>query len=295
MEPQPSHPPLIVIVGETASGKSALAIELARQYNGEVIAADSRTIYKGMDIGTAKPTVAEQALVPHHLIGITTPDQAFTAAEYKAAAVNAIAAVAKRGKLPILVGGTGLYIDAVLYNFSFASKSDHVARARLQALSVNELQQKLQKQGIPLPLNARNPRHLIRMLETGGATGRRSDIRANTLVMGVKSEREQSKQRIHQRVEAMFLAGLEEEVRGLVRQYGWDCTTLQTIGYQEFRPYFNRLATLESVKAEIEKNTNQYAKRQRTWFKRNKSIHWLNKREEAVDLVTTFLNKSSIA
>lgn len=295
MEPQSDQPPVIVIVGETASGKSALALELAQRFNGEIIAADSRTIYRGMDIGTAKPSRDERAIMPHHLINIVDPDQSFTAADYKEAALAVIEQVTGRQKIPFLVGGTGLYIDAVLYNFSFATQPDLKERVRLESLSVKQLQYELQERGIPLPANEKNPRHLIRQLETEGKMGHRETLRSNTLIIGIEQDREQSQRRIEERVAAMFASGLEEEVRQLVARYGWDCAVLQTIGYQEFKPYFEGLATLAEVQAEIEKNTIRYAKRQRTWFKRNKSIHWLNKREEAVDLVTTFLNKSSIA
>lgn len=291
MESQSDKPPLIVIVGASGSGKSALALELAERFNGEIIAADSRTVYAGMDIGTAKPSVADQARVPHHLIDIVTPDIPFTAVDFKLAAQAAIDAITQRGKLPIMVGGTGLYIDALLYDFSFAVKADEHERVRLQSLDVAALQTALQEQGIPLPINDKNPRHLIRQLETGGTPRQPLRLRDATLVMGLGPDRETLKQRVHERLDRMFASGLETEVRGLVARYGWEYPALQTIGYQEFQSYVAGLASLEETRQTIEKNTLQYTKRQGTWFRRNKSIHWLSKREDAVDLITSFLNK----
>jgi len=291
MGSQPDQPPLIVIVGETGSGKSALALDLAKHFDGQIIAADSRTVYSGMDIGTAKPSPAERDRVAHYLVDIISPDVVFTAADFKRLAVLSIETIAKQGKLAFLVGGSGLYIDAVLYDFSFADKPNAKERQRLQELSIEELQAELEARGIPLPTNVKNPRHLIRQLETGGMPAAERILRPNTLVLGLQLSSDELKVRIHQRVQAMFAAGLEQEVHALVGQYGWDCAVLQTIGYQEFQAYFSGEMSLTEVQVRIEKNTIQYAKRQRTWFKRNKSIHWLDKREEAVDLITAFLNK----
>ncbi len=291
MESKSDQPPLIVIVGETASGKSALAISLARRFNGEIIAADSRTLYRGMDIGTAKPTAAQQALVPHHLIDVTTPDKPLTAAEFKMLAMHAIQAVWARGKVPFLVGGTGLYIDAIVYDFSFANKGDNAPRHEWQKLTVNELQDELRRQHIALPTNAKNPRHLIRQLETGGLPQQARIMRQNTLIIGQIIERTELESRIAARVESMFAQGLPHEVDVLVQKYGWSLPSLRSIGYQEFEDFDPASGTEEELKKGIIKNTRQYAKRQRTWFGRNKSIHWLRTEEEAVDLITTFLNK----
>jgi tRNA dimethylallyltransferase len=291
MEPQPDQSPLIAIVGPTASGKSSVALELAQACNGEIIAADSRTVYRGMDIGTAKPSRQDRELVRHHLIDILDPDQRFTAADFKQRALAAIEDISSRGKLPILVGGTGLYIDAVVFDFSFAAPPNLEERQRLQALSIVELQTELRARGIPLPANDRNPRHLVRQLEMGGATAQDRELRGHTLILGTQLDKVDLDVRIRHRVQAMLTAGLETEVRRLVDAYGWQCAVLQTIGYQEWRPYFDGDATVQEVGEAIVRNTIQYAKRQRTWFKRNKSVHWLNKEEKFVDLVTTFLNK----
>jgi len=291
MESQSGQSPLIVIVGETASGKSALALELAQQCNGEIIAADSRTVYKGMDIGTAKPSPDEQRLVPHHLLDVATPDQRFTVADFKRLAQGAIIEVSKRGRIPFLVGGSGLYIDAILYDFTFKGEADMQQRQRLQALSVEELQQELKTQGVPLPENRRNPRHLIRALETGGMPAVRTALRPNTLVIGLEIDRQRLKSKLEQRVDAMVDQGFLEEVGSISEQYGWDLAALQAPGYKAFRAYLAGELTLSEAKAAFVRNDFQLAKRQRTWFKRNKDINWISRKEEAVDLITTFLNK----
>lgn len=281
----------MVIVGPTCSGKSALAMHVAEKFNGEIIAADSRTIYQGMDIGTAKPDSADRGRVPHHLIDIVESDDSFTAADFKARAVVAMAEIHRRGKLPIMVGGTGLYIDSVIYDFTFRPPGDASERKRLEALSVEALQKLSEERGITLPVNAQNPRHLIRQLETGGVAASRREIRANTLVIGLTTSRERLEERITHRVDAMLAKGLVSEVDSLARCYSWDCPALQTIGYQEVRSYITGVIDLQTARAAIIRNTLAYAKRQRTWFKRNKSIHWCTQQVEVEDLITTFLSK----
>lgn len=291
MESESNIPPLIVIVGETASGKTSLSLQLAQRFSGEIIAADSRTVYAGMDIGTAKPTTAEQTQVPHHLLNITTPAEPITVAQYKKLAQAKVSEVQGRGKIPFMVGGTGLYIDAVLFDFTFRSPPDPEQRRALQELSTEELQAHLRKAGISLPTNERNPRHLMRQIETKGKVAASSKLRPNTLVLGLDIEREVLKKRIEERTEHMFAAGLEQEVRRLSEVYGWQIPAMQTIGYQEFRAYFAEERTLEEVKQEVVHNTIRYAKRQRSWFRRNSSIHYICNVDEAVDLITTILNK----
>lgn len=283
--------PLLVIVGETASGKSALAIELAKKFNGEIIAADSRTVYRGMDIGTAKPSKAEQANIPHHLLDIVSPAEKFSAADFKRLANKAIEDISNRGKLPILAGGTGLYIDAVIFDFQFRPAGSPALREELSKFSVEKLQERLKEQGIPLPENKQNPRHLIRTLETKGELTKRKPLRKDTLVIGLKIDREMLKQRIRQRVDAMVAAGFVDEVRRLGEAYGWDSEALQTPGYKAFRGYITGELSLDQAKEQFITYDLQLAKHQRTWFKRNESIHWVEKQSEVVDLITTFLNK----
>ncbi|HJQ08528.1 MAG TPA: tRNA (adenosine(37)-N6)-dimethylallyltransferase MiaA [Candidatus Saccharimonadales bacterium] len=291
MESGADNSPLVVIVGQTASGKTALAIELATRFNGEVVAADSRTVYRGMDIGTAKPTLEERALVPHHLIDIIEPNEPFTVADFKHLADKAIKDIVSRGKLPLLVGGSGLYVDAVIYNFQFRTPSDLTKRAYLQTLSVQELQNLLQTRDLPLPHNASNPRHLIRAIETKGAPSLRHALRPGILLMGLAPEKEELTRRIMRRVDGMFAQGLIDEARRLNKKYSWDLPALQTPGYKTFRRYLAGEAPLDGAREECIRSHIQYAKRQKTWFKRDKNIIWISKSEEAVDLVTTLLNK----
>ena len=286
--------PLLVIVGETASGKSALALKLAQQFDGEIICADSRTVRRGVDIGTAKPTVAERALVPHHLLDVVGPAKDFTAAVFQRLAKQAIAEIANRGKLPIMVGGTGLYIDGVLYDYGFLPTGDSGQREALNAMSLPELLAKIDDLGIdPDDVDQRNKRRLIRLIETNGAQPSKRELRPNTLIIGLRPDREVLKQKIIDRVDAMLAAGLEQEVRRLSDQYGWDCEALKGVGYAQWRGYFEGSQTLFETRQKIIKATLDLAKRQRTWFKRNYSVQWFStpvKRPNVVEIVTTFLN-----
>lgn len=290
MATRADNPPVIAIVGETASGKTSLALALAQQFNGEIIAADSRTVYKGMDIGTAKPTKEEQALVPHHLLDVVTPDQHFTVAEFQRLAEQAITDIAARGRVPFLVGGSGLYVDAVMYGFSLRSPADPSVREALQKKTIEELQEMIIEQGIPMPENVRNPRHLVRALETRGELPSRSALRPNGLILGLQADREALKANITARVDAMIEAGFLDEIRKLVARYGWDAPGLQAPGYKAFRPYFEGMVSLDEAKAQFVQNDLQLAKRQRTWFKRNSDIKYLSKKADFVALITTHLN-----
>lgn len=283
--------PLVVIVGETASGKSALALLLAERFNGEIIAADSRTVYKGMDIGTAKPSQSERAKIPHHLLDVVSPNERFSVADFKQLADQAIDDITTRGKLPILVGGTGLYVDAVIFDFQFRPVGDKKLREELLNLSVEQLQQQLLMQGIKLPENKRNPRHLIRALETNGVTPTQSPLRSNTVLIGLRLDLETLKQRVTQRVEQMIAAGFIDEAQQLGKRYGWDNEALQAPGYKAVHRYVAGEISLDEMKEQFVKNDLALAKRQRTWFKRNESIHWISEQSEAVDFITTFLNK----
>ena len=290
--------PLIVIVGETASGKSAFAIELALRLNGEIICADSWTVRRAVTIGTAKPTPAQQALVAHHLIDIVEPCEDFTAAVFKRLANQKIAEISARGKLPIMVGGTGLYIDGVLFDFNFLPAGDRGEREVLNVLSNAELLKLIKERALELgDIDIRNKRRLIRLLETNGALQERSPLRANTLILGIQTDREALEGRITERTDAMLRDGLEQEVDNLQKKYGWQCEALKGVGYSQWHDYFLGTKTeisLADTRQKIIKATLDLAKRQRTWFKRNKSIHWLItpvKTTQAVDLATTYLSK----
>lgn len=285
--------PLIAIVGETASGKSALALHIAEQFNGELICADSWTVYRGFDVGTAKPSLNERAQVPHHLLDVADPIEGFSAAVFQRLAKTAIAEIAARGKRPILVGGTGLYVDSILYDYSFLPKSDPAGRAKLEALSLDELLVRIQERGLNTDgIDLRNKRRVIRLIENGGERPTKRSIRNNTLVIGVKVERDALQGRITARVDAMLANGLEAEVKRLAQKYGWGAEAMKGIGYREWQSYFAGTQTLEATRIKIIKSTMDLAKKQRTWFKRNNSIQWVSDRSNAVDLITTFLNKT---
>ncbi|HET7638621.1 MAG TPA: tRNA dimethylallyltransferase, partial [Ktedonobacteraceae bacterium] len=227
---------------------------------------------------------------PHHLVDISTPDRPITAAEYQELARAAITEIRGRGKVPLLVGGTGLYVDAVVFNYSFTAAAASAEREQLSQLDVAELQRQLQERSIALPQNAQNKRHLVRQLERSGQSGTRTHLQPGTLLLGLQLTTATMQERIRTRVKAMMEAGLELEVRDLVGQYGWNKVLSQTIGYQEFMPYFRGEASIEDVEADIARNSLRYAKRQRTWFRRNRQIIFLEDVADADDLVTTFLN-----
>lgn len=344
--------PLVVIVGETASGKSALALELAQQFDGELICADSWTVYKDFDIGTAKPSELERATVPHHLLDVADANAGFNAVEFQRLAVAAINDIVSRGKLPILVGGTGLYIDSVIYQYAFLAAPPKGMREELNELTLDELFEKAEKQGLSMQgIDTRNKRRVIRLIESEGKLPSRKPLRENTLLLGVTVPRDELHARIELRVNTMLAAGLEGEVRQLADEYGWDAEPMKGIGYWQWKDYFTGEQTLEETRARIIKASMDLAKRQRTWFRRptyqaapapdqpflakfapdsvdiqsgmsrspeadltqkssaqnqthpgmqatrNESIHWLiteDKSKEAVDLATTFLNKTTV-
>lgn len=284
-------PPLLVLVGETASGKTDLAIKLAQALNGELICADSWTVRREANIGSAKPTAAEQALVPHHLLDVAGPDEDFTAAVFKDLANQAIVDIAGRGKLPIMVGGTGLYVDGVIYDYGFLPQGDRAARQELNQLSNQELLARIDEAGIQLgDVDIRNKRRLIRLLETNGQQPTKQSLRPNTVLIGLTTDRARLEARIIARTDAMMAAGLEAEVADLADRYGWDCEALKGISYAQWKDYFLGADTRDQVRQKIIKATLDLAKRQRTWFKRNKSIHWFTtpvNQTDIVEFVTT--------
>lgn len=290
-----SKPPkLIVVVGETASGKSALAMDIASRYSGEIICADSWTVRREVNIGTAKPSQSDRTIIPHHLLDIAGPDEDFTAAVFKRLALRAIDEISTRGKLPIMVGGTGLYIDGVIFDYNFLPAGDRGQREQLNDLSNEELIVKIADLNIELgEIDTGNKRRLIRLIETNGAKPTKQEMRQNTLIIGTKIDREVLEHNITNRVDSMIETGLEAEVRQLVNDYGWGCEALKGIGYAQWQNYINGTESIEEVRKNIIKATADLAKRQRTWFKRNKSIQWLAtpvKQTNSDEIVTTFLN-----
>ncbi len=283
-----------MIVGETASGKSALAMDIAQTFDGELICADSWTVYKGFDIGTAKPSAADRARVPHHLLDVADPAEGFNAPQFQRLALAAISDIAARGKLPILVGGTGLYIDTILYDYGFLPPTDPALREELNALSLDELvaradTMQLDTDGIDL----RNKRRVVRLIENNGARPTKKPLRENTLILGISRPIEELEGRIIERIKIMVADGFPDEVARLGKHYGWDIEALRAPGYRAFADCVLGDCTIEQASERFMRNDLQLAKKQRTWFKRNNSIRWLStpvNLAEAGDIVTTFLS-----
>ena len=283
--------PLIVIVGPTASGKSALAMRAAQKYNGEIIAADSRTVYRGLDIGTAKPTSKDQATVRHHLIDIRNPDEPFSAAEFKKLAEAAITDIHARGALPILVGGTGLYVDAVLFNYRFGPVADQTLRDHLDELSIDELQSLCRESNINLPINKQNRRHLIRAIELGGLLKHPKVLRTHTLVVGISTGRDVLRERIERRAKEMLDVGVLGEVATVGAGYGWQGEALKGNIYRIFRQAIEGSKPIPEATQEFVRSDMALAKRQMTWFKRNPSIYWSDSQDKLLAQMDAFLSQ----
>lgn len=285
---------LVVIVGETATGKSRAGLELSRKFDGEIISADSWTVRAELDIGTAKPREEERAEIPHHLLDMVAPCEPFSAAVFKDLANEAIADIASRRKLPIMVGGTGLYVDSVLFDYSFQPPPPEELREQLKQKSIGELITMAEEQELDMTgIDTRNHRRLMRLIETQGSSPTRSEKqRGNTLVVGLSLKRSDLRRRIEKRVDSMFKRGLKYEAKGLAEKYGWDCEGLKGIGYREWQDYFDGELSLQATRRKIVKSTLDLARRQRTWFKRNRNIVWLDDSKQAQRLVEKFLKNS---
>ena len=284
-------PTVIAVVGPTASGKTSLGVALAKALDGEVISFDSMQIYEGMDIATAKPTAEEMQGVPHHLIGCVSPDAAFSAAQFKTLCTEALEDVLGRKKVPVLVGGTGLYFDTIYYNTSYFENADSSMRetlsARLREEGAQALLQELRDidPETAAALHVSDEKRIVRALEVYYTTGRTisEQNRLSRLtespyafcVIGLGAEtRSFLYDRIDRRVDAMVRQGLLDEARSYFAHLP-SGTAKQAIGYKELKPYFDGDCSLEEALARLKMETRRYAKRQLTWFRRNKAIHWL--------------------
>lgn len=298
--------PVIVIVGPTAVGKTSLSIELAKRLDGEIISGDSMQVYRGLDIGTAKITPEEMGGIKHYLIDVTDPSVPFTAAKFQSETRKAIETIHQAGKLPIIVGGTGLYIQSVFYDYDFGNASEDKAyRAKLEQLDKVILWQMLEQQD---PESARqihenNKRRVIRALEVMHLTGKPfSEYQVHNvlndtykpLFLGLDLDRELLYERINQRVNLMFEQGLITEAKKLYEQHLVDVPAVRGIGYKELFPYFEGKSSLEEAKELIQKNSRHFAKRQLTWFRNRMDIDWIqagvsSTESEALNKATTFL------
>lgn len=279
------QPPLIVITGPTASGKSGLALELAERFGGEIICADSRTIYRGMDVGTAKPTKAEQARVPHHLLDRIDPGEMYSVAGFQREARAAIHEIRERGNVPFLVGGTGLYIDAVVLDYELPVES--TSSDDYNDMSVKDLQNELQRRQIVLPSNEHNPRHLVSTLRRGGEAGvARINPDKNTVVVAITTNKDELELRIRQRAHQMFEHGIVDEAVRLAGTYGWESEAMTGNIYPLVRRLTNdELSQSEVIELFVIKD-RQLAKRQVTWLKRHNFVQWKSLEEARVHIET---------
>lgn len=267
--------PLVVIVGPTASGKTALAIEVAKQSNGEIICADSRTVYKEMDIATAKPTDDERQGIPHFGLDLVSPDELFTAYDFKKYADKTIAAIKKRGHIPIIVGGTGLYIDAVVFNYSFGISKNEKLRSELQHKSIEELYEYCYHHAITLPENYKNKRYVIRAIENNQhSVNRNSTPYYKSIIVGITTEKNELQKRIRLRIEQQLKNGVVDEAKMLGEKYGWNSEAMKANMYPSLRKFIQNEITIDELKERIAVADWHLAKRQITWTRRNKCIHW---------------------
>jgi tRNA dimethylallyltransferase len=268
--------PLIVIVGPTASGKSALAMRLAREFNGEIIAADSRTIYTGLDIGTAKPTKSEQNEIRHWGIDLVVPGQPFSVKDFQEYAYAAIQDIRDRGKTPILVGGTGLYVDAVVFSYSFPDAYRDEERHRLMELSLEQLHEYCYKNNIELPENRLNKRYVINAILRAGNNGvkRRAPL-ANSYIVGIATEKETLRSRITERAKSIVSAIGISEALAAGEKYGWNNEAMTGNIYRLVRDYDPQTETIDMLRDKFVTLDWRLAKRQLTWLKRNEHILWL--------------------
>lgn len=283
--------PLVVVAGPTASGKTEAAIRICQWFDGEVISADSMQIYKYLSVGTAKPDEAEKEGIPHHLMDFLEPSQAFSVAEYVQKAKEVIADIHSRGKLPVLVGGTGLYIDSLINNIQFSeTDNDPALRQELQNYAAEQgndaLWQKLNEMDPEAaanihPNNVGRVIRAIEMIELSGKTkteqlleSRREPSPYDVFYIGINyRDRQTLYERINRRVHIMLEQGLEEEARWLL-EHGYAPTAAQAIGYKEMFGYLNGEESLEQAIEKIQIGSRHYAKRQLTWFRRNEAVQW---------------------
>ncbi len=292
-EREQEKPPLAVIVGPTAVGKSEIAVDLALRMDGEVVTADSMQVYRGLDIGTDKPTPAQRRGVPHHLVDVVDPDQRFNVAEYRKLAHEAIAGIHRRGRLPILAGGTGLYVKAVLDEFLFPDEgADYELRARLERearlLGPGALHRRLQEidPATAARLHPNDIRRVIRAIEvyetTGRplsehlATARAAEPRYRVAMVGLTRPREVLYRRIEERVDRQIQNGLVDEVKRLMERYGPLPVARQALGYKEIAAYLKGECSLERAIEILKRDTRRFAKRQFTWFRRDERIRWFD-------------------
>ena len=284
---------VIVICGPTASGKTALSIELAKKIKGEIVSADSMQIYKDMDIGTAKPTKQEMGEIKHYLLDFVSPEDRYSVAQYKQDAKKAIKEIINKGKTPIIVGGTGLYVDSLIYEIEYNDiKLDEEYRKKLEKIAEEQGLEELYKKAVEIDpeamkkISQNDKKRIMRVLEIYRSTGktkteqekesRKNPVEYDYRVFAINWDREILYQRINKRVDIMVEQGLIEEVKEILNKYDKFPTAMQGLGYKEVVDYLNGIYTKEEMIEKIKLETRRYAKRQLTWFRKNKQTIWLD-------------------
>lgn len=304
---------IIFIVGPTAVGKTKLSTDIANKFNGEIISCDSMQIYKGFNIGTAKITKEEMNGINHHLIDIIDGDQSFNVSEYKQLAENCIDKIYNKNSLPIFVGGTGLYVDSIFYDLKFTEAKDtSKLRQEIEKFYEDNGKEALYKWLLTLDYNLKdtihknNVKRVIRAIEVCISTNNRFSMQKNDyfkennkyspLIIGLNIDRSILYDRINKRVDIMLKEGLLDEVKYLYKLYGENSQPFTAIGYKEFVPYFKNEISIENCIENIKQNSRKYAKRQLTWFKKNKNINWIdtntnyeNLLENTCNIISNFL------
>lgn len=285
---------VIVICGPTASGKTKLSIEIAKKINGEIVSADSMQIYKEMDIGTAKPTIEEMQGIKHYLLDFVSPDKRYSVADYKKDAINAIDEIIEKNKIPIVVGGTGLYINSLIYGIEYPEiEIDIKYRNELEKTAdepdglrkLYEMAKKIDEEAIK-NISPNDKKRICRVLEIYHSTGktktqqeiesRKNGPKYDYLIYGLNMDRDKLYDRINKRVDIMIQDGLIEEVKNVASKYKEFPTAMQGLGYKEVLEYLNGDTTKEEMIEKIKMETRRYAKRQLTWFRRYETIKWID-------------------
>lgn len=306
-----NKPKVIVICGPTASGKTSLSIELAKKINGEIISCDSMQIYKDMNIGTAKVTEEEMQGIQHYLIDFVSPDVRYSVANYKNDAEKAIETIIDKGKIPIIVGGTGLYLDSLIYGIEYPKiKFDEKYREKLEnEIEENGLEylyskaKEIDEQAMQ-KISPNDKKRIIRVLEIYYATGknkteqeiesRKKEVKYDYKIFAINMDREKLYERINIRVDKMIENGLIEEVEDLQKKYNHFPTAMQGLGYKEVVEYLQNQITRDEMIEKIKQESRRYAKRQLTWFRKNKQTIWLDglsEKENNIEIIEKEINK----
>ncbi len=299
-------PKVIVICGPTASGKTALSIALAKKIGGEIVSADSMQIYKDMDIGSAKPTKEEMQGIKHYMLDFVSPKERYSVAEYKKQAEQAIQEILQKGKTPIIVGGTGLYVNSLIYGIEYQdTKIDEEYREKLEKIVVEEGLEKLYEQAKEIDpqametISPNDRKRIIRVLEIYHETGknktqqeiesRKNEVKYDYKVFAITMERSILYERINKRVDIMVEQGLIQEVQNLIQKYDQYPTAMQALGYKEIKQYLEGNTSKEEAIETIKQETRRYAKRQLTWFRKNKETIWLDASKKIEDNIENIL------